>query len=84
MVLDWNWFQRPLIFLRKMSKCFEHNSLHVTHFVHPPPPPLPLFCWGWIDPPTKFSKMGEGWTGSQFLEGVAFFRGSGGEVAVFT
>ena len=42
--------------------------------------PLPFLLRG-VDPPTKFSKRGEGLTGSQYLEGVAgkdgvtFFRG---------
>ena len=32
-------------------------------------PPLP-FCWGRVEPPTKFSKRGGGLTGPQILEGI--------------
>ena len=47
------------------------------HSEHPPSPPKNFF-WG-IEPRTQFSERG-GLTGSQFLEGVALFRG----FAVFT
>ena len=52
------------------------GSGELGHSMHP----LPLSAWG-IEPPTKFSKSGEGLTGSHFLEdiagkeGVTLFKG---------
>ena len=49
-----------------------------THSVHTPPSHPPRFCWGWVEPPTKFSKRGGSLTGPQILEGGDFFLAGGG------